>query len=485
MKNVSIFFKKSVSVFLSFVLLTGSSLSFAQEETEEITYKPASSFSYEYFTLGKTNEVNFIKKLAKDMEEHYYDNEQEPSAFQDEIIIDDEDPIKSKFKRYNRVAKAYNDFMYYNTVPEESPYWKWTALVPDDNVSAEETLLILEKHQQITQEIIKLFKQNPRYKREREAKRTIIGLGGFTFLMSSWALWTGISGLPILGKWYSSTAIMGLEIFLDDYAIYGIRNLQGMKEWLNDIDIQIAELDNLEERNILKSQIESRNIAICENAKKEHEICSAKRGIMPIDEDECEKWWSIVKFCNYNKAPDNKNIRLELGKYLHHEYQKMDAAEYRIKYARKEMLRIYYALLFIREELKDTNDRLRFDRAFIDLITAYKIANVTISSGRLVDFFSSPQILMQTEILEDKAGHKNDFIGYDENGNKIYTQLGYDLTDKSDTLRSYPSLLSRSQVNYIVQKIDIRNQKTDKEGNDKMERFWNEQYKQNRWEASK
>ena len=473
-------YNKIVSGFLIIVMLIAANISsFAQN----IAYKPASSFTYDYFILGKTNEKDFIKKLKQDMYDNDVEKNKKPALFntprKQEIYIPSYTPNENKqvidIEIYPRkTASAYNDFLYYNSYPEQSPYWKWTAFIPDDIASEDDVLLILHKHKQITDEIIELFKQNPKYKKEKNIKTAVMS-GGLALLILEFMLVWEIT-IPGIPKWASFTTLLGLDIWLTDAVAYSLRTLEGIKEYLDDVDIQIAHFDNIEERNMLKSQIESATIDICKKAREEQErilqdyMDEVTDFYIPERSKEQNKYGMIVNFCDNNRGVEDKNYRLNIGQYLYEEYHKKDSSEQRIEYVRKEMLRIYYALLFIREELKDTSDRLRFERALIDIATAYKIATITITDGRIIKMFSEPKMLTQMDLALEKGLDTTDIIQKNEDG-EDYTQLGLDLAQKSSAYRSYPSLLNRAQLNYIVQKIDIYNQKTEKAQQEKNARL--------------
>ncbi len=480
-------FKKVISMILTVALIAGNCSAIFAQSVGKIKYKPAFSFTYDFFTLGETNESLFLEKLKADMDDNQDEDSFEPIDMQNNIIKD-ADPLNNRFMQYKPIAKAYNDFMYYNAYPEQSPYWKWTALVPDEETSEDDVLLILLKHKQLSEEILKLFKENPRYKREKADQITLVTMGTLILALESWALWEVAAALPV-SKWISTPVLFGLDILSSDYIAYNLRNLEEAKRYLDDIDIQLSTFDNMKERNLLKSQIESKKIYICNQARENAE----KWKNMPLQVgdgvrtgEEREKWNRIVDFCDKNKEVfDTKNVRLEIGKYLQQEYNKLSYPKQRVEYVRKEMLHIYYALLFIREELKDKSDKLRFDRALLDIATTYKIVKIEFKDGRIISWNKPPEFVSQMDILQGNGLDEEDFITTNEEGEEVYTDLGGELATKIMPNRSYPSLLNRAQLNYIVQKVDIDRQKKDFAAAQKMENFWNEQSKINRWEAFK
>lgn len=454
-------FKKIISMILTVALIAGNCSAIFAQSVGKIKYKPAKSFTYDFFTLGETNESLFLEKLKADMDDNQDEDSFEPVDMQDNIIKD-ADPLNNRFMQYKPIAKAYNDFMYYNAYPEQSPYWKWTALVPDEETSEDDVLLILLKHKQLTEEILKLFKENEEYKEEIRDTAFMFLFGTAVLVLESVLLW---KLLPLLRipKLISMPILFVLDILLNDQIAYSLRNVGDMKEELDDINIQFATFKNTKQRNMFKSHIESKKIDICNQAR----VNAEKWKNMPLQVgdgvktgEEREKWNKIVKFCDKNKgAFDDKDFRLLIGQYLQQEYNKLLYSKERVKYIRKEMLHIYYALLFIREELKDKSDKLRFDRALLDIATTYKIVKIEFKDGRIISWNKPPEEVLQMDLLERKGLDETDFVTYNENSEEVYTDLGNEFIDKIMTNRSYPSLLNRAQLNYIVQKIDIQRQK--------------------------
>ncbi len=113
-------FKKIISMILTVALIAGNcSVIFAQS-VGKIKYKPAKSFTYDFFELGKTNKPIFLKKLKTDMDENKDEDSVEPIDMQDKAI-NGADPLNNRLIQYKPVARAYNDFMYYNAYPKQSP----------------------------------------------------------------------------------------------------------------------------------------------------------------------------------------------------------------------------------------------------------------------------------------------------------------------------------------------------------------------------
>ncbi len=179
-------------------------------------------------------------------------------------------------------------------------------MVSDDEASENDVLLILLKHKQISEEILKLFKENPRYKRERADRITLVTMGTLILALESWALWEVAAALPV-SKWISTPVLLGLDILGSDYIAYNLRNLEEAKRYLNDVDIQLATFDNIKNRNMLKSQIESNKISICNKAKETaadlEKAYIATNGRLSYEtKNEMAKWEKIASFCNNDQS---------------------------------------------------------------------------------------------------------------------------------------------------------------------------------------
>ncbi len=488
-------YKKLISILLAITIFICNSSLFAQN----IDYKPAISFGYNYYTLGKTNEENFIKSLKQDMYENFKDVPLSPNGFYNKYS----NKISSHGFTENvyLAAEAYNDFLYYNFYPQKSPYWKWTAFEADGEASEDDVLLILQKHRELSKEILKLLKQNPRYKMERESKITISSLAILLMIAEGYAFWegplfagaaTGATKAASIGAKVKKGGIfltaMGVDIWATDYLAYHMRTLEGAKESMDDVDIWKAGIfDNIKDRNMLKSQIESKKIQICSEAEENLKNV-LENNLEVLDKKGIDKWQPIVRFCNGNKRIiKDKQFRQNLGQYLISAYKhNIEYPEDAIQSAREEMVAIYHALLFVKAELLNKNDPLRYDRAFIDIVTAYKIARITITDGRLQSILKEAQELSQTDILFKKGLSEKDLTEkIIPITSKINKSLSESYETEYSTARSMPSLLPRAQVNYIAQKISIHNQKTDKANQEKMEKFWNDYAKQQKWQAFK
>jgi len=457
--------KQNLSIFLSVLMLIN--FSHAEVFAQQVNY--AFPFQYDNFTLGKTDENEFIAKLKQDIADNPLDFSSAPS-----------NPYS---KNESSIQKAYNNFLYYSRYPQRSPYWKWTAFEPDKTAKEDDVLFILQKHKEISQEIEKLLKQNPEYKHKLADKRAIFATGGLMLSAMSFALWeivpvgiaAGNASAATVGfgtkiaKAAKFMTIFGIDVLSTDYIAFSLRNLEGIKENINDVDIyKSALINNVENRNILKSQIENKHIQICseaiENFHNMRTAYVATNGRAPVI-NEMRKWEPIVHFCNGSKRDiGDKQFRIDLGQYLLFAYNKTEAPEENIEYARQEMVALYHALLFIKEELSDETDRLRFDRAFLDIVTTYKIAQITI---RNISFFGNkePAIMFQADLLQEKGLTAEDLNGSD-------------LESHYSTYLSYPLLLPRTQLNYIVQRIDIEKQKRQLEMDKKWEKSWNDYMKQ-------
>ncbi len=464
--------KQNLTIFLSALML----INCAQPGlfSQQINYKPNLSFEYDYFTLGKTNENQFTDKLKRNMQENPFDSSSAPS-----------NPYS---KGESAIQKAYNNFLYYSRYPQQSPYWKYTAFEPDGTATEDDVLLILQKHKEVSKEIENLLKQNPEYKRKLTNKRTIFITGGLMLSAMSFALWELIPIGAAAGDTAAATAalsktgfgvkmakaakfltIFGIDVLSTDYIAYSLRTLEGINENINDVDIyKSAMINNVENRNILKSQIENLKIQICSEAVENYNNLRTAyivtNGRAPVT-NEMRKWEPIAHFCNGSKRQiKEKQFRLDLGQYLLFAYSKTEAPEENIEYARQEMVAIYHALLFIKEELSDTTDRLRFDRAFLDIVTTYKIAQITINN---ISFFADKEqvTMSQADLLQGKGLTSEDL------------EESY-LESYSSTYWSYPLLLPRAQLDYIVQKMDIAKQKEQLKMDEKWEKSWNDYMKQ-------
>lgn len=458
--------KKIISYLLTIaVFLLGNSLSFAQQ----VDYKPALSFEYDNFVLGKTNESEFINKLKQDMYDNPFDISSAPS-----------NPYS---KRESSLQKAYNNFLYYSMYPKKSPYWKWTAFEKDEQATTDDVLLILQKHKELSRDIEKLLKKSPEYRRKLTNKRAIFVTGGLILTVMSVAIWEfvplGAAGEAAIGakvgigakiaKATKFITIFGIDVLTTDYIAYSLRTLDGIKENINDVDIyKSAIISNVGDRNLLKSQIENEQIKICteavDNYNNMRTAYLATNGRAPVI-NEMRKWEPIAHFCNGSKMNvDSKQFRLDLGQYLLFAYSHTEAPEENIEYARQEMVALYHALLFIKEELSDETDRLRFDRAFLDIVTTYKIAKISI---RDMSFFGNkkPTVMFQADLLQERGLTSEDLEDSD-------------LESYYSTYLSYPLLLPRAQLNYIVQKMDIAKQKQQSKIDEKWEKSWNDYMKQ-------
>ncbi len=129
-------FKKIISMILTLALIAGNCSAIFAQSVGKIKYKPAKSFTYDFFTLCKTEEKTFIYRLKKDMDENKDEDTFEPSSLETKYIpkstqdkVDRIDYFAQKNNRFNLynsqinaykpVAKAYNNFMYYNAYPKQ------------------------------------------------------------------------------------------------------------------------------------------------------------------------------------------------------------------------------------------------------------------------------------------------------------------------------------------------------------------------------
>ena len=216
--------KKFISYFLIFALFTTTMP--AQILAQDLGYKPAISFEYDSYELGKTDIKQFVANLEDDLlnYEDYYDPNTVP-------------PVARELTGTPKhLSQSYNDFLYYNIYPEQSPIWEYTGLVPGNGTSKVDVLRILDYHLTLSEEIAELFKQNPEYKQERIEKQVRL-LPVYTVLLGlfyiSWAITpealsvtipcTGIS--VTIPKWVSFIVLMAGDILITDEVAWGMQKL--------------------------------------------------------------------------------------------------------------------------------------------------------------------------------------------------------------------------------------------------------------------
>ena len=547
--------KKIISYLLIFVIsLTTSPIRvFAQEQG----YRPASSFEYEFYEVGQISPKMFISKLEDDLlnYEDYWDPDSVP-------------PVSRKLEgNPEHLRQSYNDFMYYNIHPEESPYWSYTGLIPGNGTAAVDVLRILDKHHTLSEQISEEFQKSKKFKHERLVKNIrlipvyLILIALFLFLWefllpeitSIAAIASCGKAVAVIIKAAAGIAILAADIYLSDQVTHYMYErdprLVSAFEYVSSYRNSAIKVSL--KTDLLKSVKETEYDEIQDRLKQMSN--NRKWWELPSNEELMLKRYfkrGYASIDDYLKM----DVKRTLGKFL---YDLFDGDEVLInEYFRKEMLRTYYALEFILDELKNEDDPLRYERAMIDLATTYKIQNIQVIDGRVFgsgktmdrsvleknftdDMISSLNFILEkrsvsTALLTDHLGSKEratnvlnslqargiitkhdlggsaymwdiDFNLAEEqlsnlkefskrkappevrsfaqnlqhlqsqscnlNGNtvnspvydyinqEIERQIGAELDDQTSTYTTYPTMLTRAEVNYLVQIMDIHEKK--------------------------
>ena len=461
--------KKFITYFLIFALsLTSAPVTaFAQDAG----YKPAFSFEYNQYKLGKTNTQQFIANLEDDL-----------LNYEDLINPKDLAPkpkpgaYGNKWGSPAHLRESYNNFLYYNIYPEESPLWNKTALIPGNGVAEKDVMAILDHHHSVSEAIAYRFKQNPAYKDQRNEKYVRLVPTFILIALICYFTWeiapeivTGaipcLASMPIL-KTVTSIAIMVVldALITDQVAWHMVQSDERLKYLFQSVgsyknsaikvSIQTDLLKPVKETEYERIEQELQEIT----KGKKHSISSRDTRL-------------LKKFLKkgYGKIDVSKRDELKplLGKFL---YDIFDGDEVLInEYFRKELLRTYYALVFIEEELDNQNDPLRYDRAIIDLATTYKIQNILILDGRLIKRKNKTRVMSYGENLQQlqgtcniKDGEKREWLEYVDE--EIEAELGAELADQTSVATTYPTMLTRAEVNYLVQLMDINRQEENAAG---------------------
>ncbi len=350
-------------------------------------YKPAMSFEYDYYEVGKISPKKFIEILEDDLlnYEDYNDPESVP-------------PVSRNLEGTpDHLRQSYNDFLYYNIYPEESPLWNYTGLIPEKNGTAEvDVLRILDYHLSVSEEISELFAQNPEYKKERREKHIrlipvyIILLATFyiswevapelvTSLIPYFATTGKVAG--ILKAITSFAVMIAFDALVSDQVAW---HLTQSSERLKYLYQSVGSYRNSAIKVSRKTDL-LRSVKETEYERIDKELKQLLKGSWhPMASGDPLLLKRYFKK-GYGKIDPTFRPHLKkiLGEFL---YDLFDGDEILInEYLRKELLRTYYALEFIRDELKNTDDPLRYDRAIIDLATTYKIQNIQIVDGRIIN----------------------------------------------------------------------------------------------------
>ncbi|MBO4707224.1 MAG: hypothetical protein J5594_01530 [Elusimicrobiaceae bacterium] len=520
------------------------------------SYKPAMSFDYDYYEVGQISPFTFVEKLEEDLlnGEDAWDPSSKPRLGDDKLGTPE------------HLAQSYNDFLYYNIYPEESPLWNKTALIPGDGIAEEDVMDILSYHHSLSQNIAYRFRKNPEYRQEKTEKNIRLIPVYVILLATFYVSWevapeivTGL--IPYLSKTTkvakvlktitSFATMIAFDAFITDQVAWHLTQSSDRIKYLyQSIGSYTNSRINISlDTDLLKSVKETEYDRIKENFQKISKTNEEyNRGDALILKRYFKKGYAKV---DQMYRPRLKQI---LGKFL---YDLFDGDEILInEYFRKEMLRTYYALKFINDELANTEDPLRYDRAAIDLATTYKIQNIKIIDGRMIQhrkpekksdieknitsdlisalnlilekryvtqklleehFGSSQKAISMLNMLETKGfitkevlsssaymwnidfdyveyalkelkrnpGRAPEIISFGKNlqqikgdynlgkyenrdllnyiNAEIEKQLGAELADQTSVAITYPTMLTRAEVNYLVQLIDIPQKKKDHE----------------------
>ena len=400
--------KKFISCFLIFAL--SLSISPVQIFAQNLGYKPAVTFEYDNYQLGKTNTKQFIANLEDDIisnaREGYWDPQTKPWLGDD------------KFGTPEHLAQSYNAFLYYNIHPEKDDYlWNYTGLVPGNGTSEVDVLRILDYHLTLSEEVAELFAQNPEYKQHRTMKR-IKMIPVYILLLAmayvSWSIAPEALSVTIpctamtvtIPKWVSVIFLLSADVLLTDEVAWGMEKssehlFQIVDSYDNStIKILYSKADPImapyrrltnkpDGTDLMKPVIETEMENIERVFKKKYPRTKWYDPLASGDGQLLKKYFKYgYRGINPTFRPRVKKI---LGEFL---YDLFDGDEELInEYFRKEMLRTYYALEFIKDELdKNNNDPLKYERAMIDLATTYKVQNIQVVDGRMRKIRANPEV---------------------------------------------------------------------------------------------
>ena len=468
--------KKFISYFLIFALfLTSMPMHLIAQDigTGEVMYvnndpvkpyRPAMSFKYDSYEVGKISPYRFVEGLEADLlnGEDVWDPSSKPRLGDDKLGTPE------------HLAQSYNDFLYYNIYPEESPLWNKTALIPGNGVAEEDVMDILRYHYSLSQNISLLFRENPEYRNELTEKRVRLIPVSIILLATFYVSWevapeivTGLipyfsttGKLAAVLKTITSFATMiAFDAFITDQIAWHLtQSSDRMKYLYQSVGSYTNSRINISlKTDLLKSVKETEYDRIKEDLQK---ISKTNKEYNRGDALILKRYFKK----GYGKVDQmyRPHLRRILGKFL---YDLFDGDEVLIdEYFRKEMLRTYYALEFIKDELANTNDPLRYERAGIDLATTYKIQTIQINDGRMIKRKDGTKVMTFGQNLQQIKGEYNlgkyenrDFLGYIDN--EIERELGSQLADQTSVMTTYPTMLTRAEVNYLVQLMDIPKKK--------------------------
>ncbi len=452
-------------------------------------YKPAMSFEYDYYEVGAISPKKFVASLEEDLlnsEDYTNPEDLKPTPYPGGY---------NKWGSPEHLRQSYNNFLYYNIYPEESPMWNKTALVPDNGVQEKDVMAILDHHNMLAKYVAERFKYNPKYTDERNERYVRLIPAIIVIAATFYISWevapavvvkaipclagTGI-GITILRSIISLATMIGFDALItDQVAWHMVQKDERLKYLTQSVSSYRNSAINISlETDLLKPIKETEYEIISEEIEKvmkSNPDKQTREDIKLIKKlfkgysglGKMERFLGKMETA-YDKMSEKEKSRLKivLGKFL---YDIFDGDEVLInEYFRKEMLRTYYALLFIEEELDAEYDPLRYDRAIIDLATTYKIQNIQIVDGRMIKRKNESKVLSFGENLQQLNGSCNlgkyenrDFLNYINA--EVERQLGAELADQTSVATTYPTMLTRAQVNYLVQLMDIAQKKKDYE----------------------
>ena len=208
--------KKFISLILIFTMLISNPL---QVLAQKVTFKPAITFEYEYYQPGRSDEykAQFEEKLRENLKhEEEIVTAANTNYRADNLDYAGHSPKALDYYRaygtIDKVKEAYNDFLWFNSFPTQSPYYIDTALKTDKDTSKafreeeSDILYILNRYETVTEDIRALLKDNPA-RREEMAKMlirkaptiiliTILAVIGIKVLAASSATAEAIAFIP-------------------------------------------------------------------------------------------------------------------------------------------------------------------------------------------------------------------------------------------------------------------------------------------------
>lgn len=552
--------KKLISLILIFTMLISNPF---QVLAQEITFKPAITFEYEYYEPGRDEEykAEFKEKLRANLDNDYESATQADTSYRkDDIKYEGSKPTQldyyNAYGTLDKVKEAYNDFLYFNAYPKQSPYYIDTALKTDKDTSKafreeeSDILYILNRYETVTEDIKSLLKNNPA--RDKDVTEmvvrklptiillTILAFCSIEIYAGSSATAEAIAYMPY-NAGMASLRSAKITSFLAKLGLFSTLTIADI--WLTDyvakesekIDKRLGELvESVGFYRVMSDSVG--DITLFSTAKYSGEAdAEAKQTLRDTRFYRYFKFWKswfnpgeldkkiaeakiISEFYDNGQikhTPENHKLIagtliMAYGKNqkgipeLTDENKDMvlelvyNQNQYAMDQVRQELLRNYYALRFIRAELSNINDPLRYDRAIIDLATTYKVMFVqsidnraikgndqskqtlfpdALSNSRGIEretFYQENPHYQEYEGIDYMAPHVMDNIqyqGYNQrrylehelsNSREIPTDIGYDLFNGISSEDSYPTLLSRAQVNFIVQHISINERENEK-----------------------